>query len=265
MNSEPLILALDYGGTKLTAAAIHAKDLEGRQWLGLERVFSPPGHDAQWEQAAMLTLARKLLERTPGKLAAVGVSFGGPVDARAGMVRLSHHMPGWENTPLAKLLQQEFKVPVAIENDANLGGLGEWRLGAGQGCGSLFYVTISTGIGGGWVIDGHIWGGADGMAGEIGHNVVRPGGAPCACGKRGCVEAEASGQAIARKMRQRVGENSAAEFTGESVARAAQAGDAQAHGSARRCRRDARRRPGRRHQPDESAARGAGRRRDQVR
>ena len=142
---------------------------------------------------------------------------------------MSYHVPGWENMPLANLLQREFKLPAAIDNDANLGGLGEWRLGAGRGCGSLLYGNISTGIGGGWIINGQVWSGADGLAGELGHTLVRPGGALCTCGKRGCVEAEAAGPAIARKMRQRVGENSAAEFTGESVARAALAGDAQAH------------------------------------
>ena len=90
-------------------------------------------------------------------------------------------------------------MPAAVDNDANVAALGEWRFGAGQGTDSLLYVTISTGIGGGWVLGGRIWGGADGMAGEIGHVIVRPGGASCACGRRGCTEAEASGWAIAAR------------------------------------------------------------------
>ena len=94
-------------------------------------------------------------------------------------------------------------VPVAVDNDANVAALGEWRFGAGQGCDSVFYVTVSTGVGGGWVLGGRIWSGADGMAGEIGHNVVRPGGAPGVCGKAGCVEAEACGWGIAAKARTR--------------------------------------------------------------
>ena len=88
-----------------------------------------------------------------------------------------------------------------MDNDANVAALGEWRFGAGQGGASLLYVTISTGIGGGWVLGGRIWGGADGMAGEIGHMLVRPGGAACVCGRRGCLEAEACGRAIAAKAR----------------------------------------------------------------
>ena len=151
----------------------------------------------------MLRMARGLLAQVPGRLVAIGVSFGGPVDAARGLVRLSHHVPGWEEIPLADQLQAELGVPAAVDNDANVAALGEWRFGAGQGAASLLYVTISTGIGGGWVLGGRIWGGADGMAGEIGHMIVRPGGAPCACGRRGCAEAEASGWAIAAKARDR--------------------------------------------------------------
>ncbi len=196
-----LVLALDYGGTKHTAALILPGE---RTWLAHGRVFSPPGADAASDQTAMLDLARRLLSQHPGRLAAIGVSFGGPVDATRGVVRLSHHVPGWEETPLAARLQAEFGAPVAVDNDANVAALGEWTFGAGQGCTSLLYVTVSTGIGGGWVLAGRIWGGADGMAGEIGHVVVRPGGVPCVCGKEGCLEAEACGWGIATKARARL-------------------------------------------------------------
>ena len=152
----------------------------------------------------MLRMALGLLTQVPGRLAAIGVSFGGPVDATRGLVRLSHHVPGWEEVPLRDQLQAEFGVPAAVDNDANVAALGEWRFGAGQGAESLLYVTISTGIGGGWVLGGRIWGGADGMAGEIGHMMVRPGGALCDCGRRGCLEAEACGRAIAAKARARL-------------------------------------------------------------
>ena len=155
-----------------------------------------PGYDAA-DGAGLLT-------QVPGRLVAIGVSFGGPVDAARGLVRLSHHVPGWEEIPLAEQLRAELGAPAAVDNDANVAALGEWRFGAGQGAASLLYVTISTGIGGGWVLGGRIWGGADGMAGEIGHMIVRPGGAACACGRRGCTEAEACGWAIAAKARDRL-------------------------------------------------------------
>jgi len=222
-----LILALDYGGTKHSAGVLA---VGARDWLAHERVYSPPGADARYDQITVIKLAHDLLARTEGQLVAVGVSFGGPVDATTGMVRLSHHVSGWENTPLRDQLQAEFGVPAAVDNDANVAALGEWRFGAGQGCASLLYVTVSTGIGGGWVMNGKVYSGADGMAGEIGHIVVRPGGAECVCSKRGCLEVEACGQAIARKMRERLASagqppDAAEPITGESVARAAQQGD----------------------------------------
>lgn len=194
-----LILALDYGGTKLSAALA---DLGRRQWLALERISSPPNKDARYDQETILALARRLLQnRTP---AAVGVSFGGPVDAASGRVILSHHVPGWQDMPLRDRLAQIFGVPVAVDNDGNIAALGEFRYGAGQGCASLLYVTVSTGVGGGWVLDGQIYHGADSMAGEIGHTIVNPQGPPCICGRRGCVEAMASGPAIARAARARL-------------------------------------------------------------
>ena len=202
--TRQLLLALDYGGTKHTAALLIPGE---RVWLAHGRVYSPPGADGAWDQAAMLSLARGLLAQHSGRLVAVGVSFGGPVDAGRGVVRLSHHVPGWEETPLRDRLQAELGAPAAVDNDANVAALGEWRFGAGQGCDSVFYVTVSTGIGGGWVLGGRIWSGADGMAGEIGHNVVRPGGVPCVCGKAGCVEAEACGWGIAAKARARLGDD----------------------------------------------------------
>ena len=202
MSTSPqLLLALDYGGTKHAAALLRVGE---RAWAAHARVQSPPGADAAYDMATMRRMTHGLLAQVPGRLSAIGVSFGGPVDAARGLVRLSHHVPGWEEIPLAEQLRAELGAPAAVDNDANVAALGEWRFGAGQGAESLLYVTISTGIGGGWVLGGRIWGGADGMAGEIGHMIVRPGGAACACGRRGCAEAEASGWAIAAKARDRL-------------------------------------------------------------
>ncbi len=230
--TERTLLALDFGGTKLSAAVTGVGE---RTWRALERVPSPPNKDARYDQATMLAMARRLLGgRTP---AAIGVSFGGPVDARQGRVILSHHIPGWDNTPLRAQLQEMFGAPASVDNDANVAALGEYRFGAGQGCASLLYITVSTGVGGGWVLDGKIHGGADGMAGEIGHTVVDPAGPLCICGRHGCVEAMASGSAIARAARERLTAEPGAGAilrslvandlaTGERVARAANAGDA---------------------------------------
>lgn len=191
-----LILALDFGGTKHAAATVA---LGERQWLNQRRTLSPPNADANTDLATMRSLIPDLLQGE--QPAAIGVSFGGPVDAITGTVRLSHHVRGWENILLRELLEAEFGVPVSVDNDANVAALGEHRFGAGQGYDSLLYITVSTGVGGGWILNGRPWRGAEGMAGEIGHMVVDPAGPLCLCGKRGCVERLASGPYIAQQAR----------------------------------------------------------------
>jgi glucokinase len=191
-----ILLALDFGGTKHSAAVVTPDE---RTWRRLRRTPAPQPASAQRDMDTMLMLAGDVLAGE--RPIAVGVSFGGPVYAPAGMVRLSHHVPGWEDFPLRDRLQAHFGAPVSIDNDANVAALGEYRFGAGQGCNSLLYITVSTGVGGGWVLDGRIWRGADGMAGEIGHMVVDPAGPLCLCGKRGCVERLASGPYLVRDVR----------------------------------------------------------------
>ncbi|TAE56748.1 MAG: ROK family protein [Nostocales cyanobacterium] len=192
-----LILALDFGGTKLAAATVEAGD---REWLRHESQLSPVNGDALKDIEIMRSLIDSVLDRR--KPDAIGVSFGGPVDADTGIVRLSHHVPGWENIPLKLLLEEEYNAPVNVDNDANVAAIGEHQFGAGQGYDSLFYITISTGVGGGWILNGKTWQGAGGMAGEIGHIVVDPAGPVCLCGKRGCVERFASGPYIAQNAKE---------------------------------------------------------------
>ena len=231
--SDQILLALDYGGTKLAAAMAGVGE---RTWRALERSVSPPIKDARYEYAAMLAMARKLLGDQ--KPAAIGVSFGGPVDAPNGRVILSHNVEGWEEMPLRDRLQADLGAPASVDNDANVAALGEYAFGAGQGVASLLYVTVSTGVGGGWVIDGKIFSGADGMAGEIGHTICEPQGALCVCGRHGCVEAMACGTAIARDARERLHAESnrgaalrslvnddISKVTGALVAQAANLGD----------------------------------------
>lgn len=193
------ILALDFGGTKLTAAVARRGE---ERWCARRHVLSPSNADADYDLATMRGLIRELL--TGERPAAAGVSFGGPVDATTGTVHLSPHVPGWEDTPLRQMLEAELGVPVSVDNDANAGALGEHRFGAGRGCDSLLYITISTGVGGGWILGGQLWRGAGGMAGEIGHTVVDPEGPLCLCGKRGCLERLASGPYIAQQARERL-------------------------------------------------------------
>lgn len=200
MPAESLLLALDYGGTKHTVAIANIEGSGRPAILAHERIYSPPGADAQYDLRTTFHLAHQLLEGNPP--AAIGVSFGGPVEARTGTVRLSHHVPGWENVPLSRLLMEEFGAPAQVDNDANVAALGEHRYGAGRDFDSLLYITVSTGVGGGWILNGQPWRGAHGMAGEIGHTVVDPAGPVCLCGKRGCVERLASGPYMAQSARE---------------------------------------------------------------
>jgi glucokinase len=224
-----LLLALDFGGTKLSAALLEQGQ---RTWLALERAFSKPQATATDDLELMTTLAERLLKGKQPE--AIGVSFGGPVLASEGLVRLSDHVAGWENLPLANWLEERYGAPATVDNDANVAALGEYHYGAGRGCDSLLYVTVSTGVGGGWILGGRPWRGADGMAGEIGHAIADPHGPLCYCGQHGCVERLASGPYIADYARellkaepQRASSlRTIDNFTAKEVARAANEGDA---------------------------------------
>jgi glucokinase len=158
--------------------------------------------------ALMSEIVSELLERASHDGAAVrriGVGFGGPVDHGRGVVIKSHQVEGWEEAPLRDELQRRFGLPVVVDNDANAGTLGEWRFGAGRGFDDLIYVNVGTGIGGGVVSGGRLVRGAANLAGEIGHTTVVRDGSLCTCGKRGCLEACASGDALARRGSEALG------------------------------------------------------------
>jgi glucokinase len=169
-------------------------------------------------------------------LAGVGVAIAGPTDHDRGVVYDPPNLDGWESeTPFGPLLARELEETVHLENDANAAALGEVWVGAGRGVRDLVYITVSTGIGGGFILGGRLYRGANGTAGEIGHLIVDPDGPLCHCGNRGCLEAMASGTAIARQAREAVARGDATELrrlagrpgeiTAVAVAEAAQAGD----------------------------------------
>jgi len=228
-----LILAFDFGGTKHTAGLI---ERGGREWLAQKQVASPPGADGDYDIRTMLGLGHELMGGA--RPAAVGVSFGGPVNYATGTVILSHHVPGWENRPLRQIIEAEFGAPTNVDNDANVAAVGEHQFGAGQGCSSLLYITVSTGVGGGWILDNKPWRGRDSLAGEFGHLMVDPLGPVCVCGSRGCVERLASGTHIAGRAREwlaaqpergailrRLVKDDLAAVDGKAVAQAAAEGD----------------------------------------
>jgi glucokinase len=182
-------LALDFGGTKLAAARVAAAS---GQILD-QRQQAAPGNSIEARQA-MLVMARQLLTRGPAD--AVGISFGGPVSSDRCQVLASFQVGGWEGLRLPDWFSQELGLPAWMDNDANAAALGEWQFGAGMGIDNFLYIQVSTGIGAGLVMGGCLQRG-QGLAGEFGHLTVALDGPPCDCGKCGCVEAYASGWALA--------------------------------------------------------------------
>ena len=182
------VVALDVGGTKL-AAALVAADGTIRQ-----RSLAPTPATGTAEElfAAVCSLLDPLVEHPH---AAIGVGCGGPMTA--GGVSVSPlNIPAWDGFPLRDRLHERYAVPVAIDNDAKALALGEGRWGAAVGVRDYLAMVVSTGVGAGIVLDGRLLDGADGNAGHIGHVIVEPDGRPCACGGRGCLEAETSGPSI---------------------------------------------------------------------
>ena len=128
----------------------------------------------------------------------IGVGAPGPSDPVRGVVANPPNLNGWVNVPLAAMLRERAGCPAYLENDANLAGLGESRQGAGRGVRSMVYITWSTGVGAGLILDGRLFSGAHGAAGEVGHMILDPNGPLDVCGQRGCVEAYCGGAALAR-------------------------------------------------------------------
>jgi glucokinase len=190
--------ALDLGGTKiLVLIAGTAGDV-----LASERVptEADEGPDAVIDRMveALRTASREAGSNLE-EIAAVGVSAPGPIDLEAGIVTSPPNLPGWHNVPLAAILRERLGRPVVLENDANCAALGEHGFGAGRGYRHMIYITISTGIGGGIIIDNRLYAGASGAAGEVGHIGVQPDGPTCAAGHPGCLEAFAAGSGIAAR------------------------------------------------------------------
>jgi glucokinase len=174
-------LAIDVGGTKFSIAIFDGDRMVRRE---SHRTDAEGGRD--WMLAQIASIARAWQIETP--IDRCGIGFGGPVIFKEQRVALSTHVGGWRDFQLTDWVRDLLGVPAIMDNDANAGALGEGRFGAGRGCSPLFYMTLSTGIGGGICEDGRIWRGADSYGGEIGHLTIRPDGPPCLCGWRGCFE-----------------------------------------------------------------------------
>jgi len=175
-------LAIDIGGTKFSVALFDQDRIVERAGGATDRSGGP-----RWMLSQIASAVNSW--RTKHCIHRCGVGFGGPVDFSAQRVVQSTHVQGWAGFDLAGEVEKAAGVCPILDNDANVGALGEATFGAGRGFRPLFYMTLSTGIGGGIVLsDDRIYRGADSYAGEIGHLTIRPGGPECLCGSRGCFE-----------------------------------------------------------------------------
>lgn len=209
------LIGVDIGGTRTRVGAF----FQGR--LLARRAFPTRGLGEVIE--AIHGLLGELGWRSPE---AIGVGAPAPMDMRAGVILGCPNLPHWSGVRVTDRLRAEFRCPVYLANDATCAAIGELEFG--HRAGDFVYITWSTGIGGGIVSGGRVVWGASGRAGEIGHMVLLPGGPPCRCGKRGCLEAIASGTGIARAAEERLGEG----LSAEEVVGRARGGDAGARGIA---------------------------------
>lgn len=187
-----MLLGIEIGGTKLQLGISPGGS---EPMVRLERIAVPKGADAGWIRNAILPLVRRIVHEQDVK--GVGVGFGGPIDPTSGAVVRSHQVSGWDGFPLRDWLEESLGLPVVVGNDADCAGLAEALFGAGRGYRFVFYTNVGSGIGGAIVIDGQIYTGSKGIAGEIGH--LRP---DLSEERQEDVEARASGWAIANRVRQ---------------------------------------------------------------
>lgn len=188
-------IGIDLGGTKI-AVGVWVSDR-----LVYKQIYPTPREGGQKVVLAMAEAAREALKEGGQEVDTVGVGTPGPLDFEHGVVKFAPNIPFFNNFPLRSRLEELLGMSVVLENDANAAALGEHYQGAARGASSSLYVTVSTGIGGGLVIGGKVWRGHNGQGGEVGHVTVLPGGPVCGCGLDGCLEAVASGVAIARDGR----------------------------------------------------------------
>ena len=231
---DDVALALDVGGTKIAAGVV----------TGDGTVHSFAARPARRDEGPrpmidrLVALGREAVAASGiawESIPAIGIACGGPLDPQAGVILSPPNLPGWDEVPLTALVSEALDRPAVVDNDATAAAVAEWWFGAGRG-GSvrdLVYLTISTGVGGGLVLDGRPYRGAAGNAGELGHLTVDWRGRLCGCGRRGCLEAYASGTNIAARAREALAAGDAPStlrslpaVTARDVADAAAAGDA---------------------------------------
>ncbi len=214
-------LGIDIGGTKVSVTS----GTSSGKILIRKKILTQTHSKSQACIREVIAAVEAVLRESklPKKqILGIGVGAPGAVNSLKGILPRSPNLPGWSGIPIRRILEKKFKLPVYLANDANAAALGESMFGAGKGLKNLIYVTVSTGVGGGLVMNGQLCEGAGFVAGEIGHISVVPEGQKCGCGNHGCLEAYASGTAMARFYNQTAKKRVAG---AKEVAIAARSGD----------------------------------------
>ncbi|GAV21541.1 ROK family protein [Carboxydothermus pertinax] len=199
---ENFVVGIDLGGTKIYTALAN---LKGEL---LAELIEPTEKEEKKLLNQLGTMVKAVIAKAgvaKEKVLGIGIGAPGTVDFRTGTIITVPNLP-WQNYPLKVKLQALLRLPVEVDNDANLAALGEYKYGVGRGHRDMVYVTVSTGVGSGIIIDGQLYRGSSGSAGELGHTIVEPAGPRCNCGRRGCLEVMASGTAIGLRARQLIAE-----------------------------------------------------------
>ncbi|MBJ7493509.1 MAG: ROK family protein [Opitutales bacterium] len=197
------VLAFDLGGTKIAFGVV----AENGEVLGSDKIETLAKQGPEQAIQRVNLSAQSLLQKLnikPQELIGIGIASPGPLDISKGCVDGSPNLPGWTGYSIEQGLSSFFNLPARIDNDANAAALGEYKFGAGKNKKNMVYITVSTGIGGGVIVDGRLMRGANGNAAELGHLTLNINGPVCPCGANGCFEMYASGTAIARRTREAI-------------------------------------------------------------
>ena len=193
-----LDIVADVGGTQIRVAVFQAGSITP---LAVQKIRTKDKEQRPEERLVNLIQS---MHTDDSHVRGLAVAIPGYVDHTNGVIYRAPNVPGWDNFPMRAYLEKHLSIPVQVGNDANLAALGEWRYGAGVGAHNLIYLTISTGIGAGVIMDDRLILGEHGLAAELGHVTVVPMGPLCGCGQRGHLEAVASGTAIARFVSEKI-------------------------------------------------------------
>ena len=235
-NCDLPVLAVDLGGTKILTALVSRNGGIMARERCLTLADEGPTPVIERLLSAIDSILR-LESLKPSEMDSISIAAAGAVDLEKGLVTLSPNLSGWHNIPLGEVVRERYGGKVFLVNDASAAALGEHRFGSGKGVKNLVFLTIGTGIGGGIIINGKLYQGLSGSAGEIGHMTLDMNGPRCTCGNIGCLETLASGTAMAREARHRLnqGEKSSLQnlvagridnITAEEIGVAARGGDA---------------------------------------